>query len=76
MQHHTACPDKEERFGAHITCPCPYCLDTGYLNADPEEIECDCLADLQPENEKLAECDRISALGGWTRVPTSKEPSP
>lgn len=65
--HRADCPDKEERFGRHNACPCPHCFDTGYLCADPEEIECDCPADLQPENEKLAECARIAMLGGWTR---------
>jgi hypothetical protein len=68
MTHLVDCPDKAGRFGEHTTCPCPHCFDTGYLNADPEEIECDCAADFQPESDKLAECDRISALGGWTRA--------
>ena len=39
--------------------PCPHCFDTGYLNADPDDIECDCAASLQSEAAMRAACEEV-----------------
>lgn len=61
--HSLTCPDPLEFAGKHLECPCEHCMDTGFLSADPDEIECDCGAEFQPEAEMLAECARLREVG-------------
>ena len=61
--HDTGCPDQSEIAGPHACCPCPHCMDTGRLGADLTEIECDCGAELQPDEETYAEIIRLNKIG-------------
>lgn len=63
MVHERDCPDPKELLGVHKVCPCPWCLDTGYINADTEEIDCDCGAQLSPDDERVKECELATRIG-------------
>ncbi len=59
-KHTVGCPDPGESLGRHKVCPCPYCLDTGYIDANPDEVDCDCGAECAPVEERDAECDLVN----------------
>jgi hypothetical protein len=71
-KHDHSCPDPNEELGSHTVCPCKHCFDTGYLDADPDEIECDCGASLQSDADMRAACEQIRAAREARR---SKKPS-
>lgn len=61
--HDAACPDPTELAGPHQACPCPHCMDTGFLGASEDDHECDCAAAHQPLAVKQAEIFRLSCIG-------------